>query len=162
MKILEDNYNGSMKECAKTTIKPYPRQCTCDGCDSILEYDKSDLYMGFLGCMYLRCPLCGEENMLEDNEGIITLTKDNVEFPVHFWHISKESGATDCCNNETVKKSIDEAISYLREHKDENWYGVESGNLYVNVCKLHRDKNYDVCVSNDYYNTVIPFEKEDY
>lgn len=162
MKVLENNYvNHTNKEVNKQT-NSYPREFVCENCTSKLEYEMSDLHMGVLGCMHLRCPLCGYDNMLEENENTITLTADNVEFPVHFFHISKETGAVDCCNNKEVKKCIKKAIDFFREHKEEYFWFSEYGNLYINVMRCDGDKDYCVFVSNDYYNTYISFEDEDY
>ena len=118
--------------------------------------------MGFLGCMYLTCPLCKRENMVEENEGCITLTRYNVEFPTHFYHASKETGAADCCNNKEVKKAINNAIDYFRNNKEDyNWYTCY-GNLYISVSRYEGDESYEITVSNNYYETSIPFEEEDY
>lgn len=162
MKVLKDNYtNSNINEIIKNT-KPYPRELICEYCGSSLEYEATDLRVGFLGCAYLDCPLCGRENMIEDNENTITLTKDNVKFPAHFWHASTETGAVDCCNNKEVKEAIHRAIDYFRKNKNEyNWYTCY-GNLYVNVNRYDGDESYEVTVSNDYYETSIPFEEEDY
>ena len=161
MKVLKDNFTEE-KVYIKKEISSYPRFHICDNCQSELEYEKSDLHMGFLGCMHLTCPLCGCENMMEENEGTITLTKDNVEFPTHFWHTSKETGAVDSCNNKEVRDCINKAINYFRLNKDEyNWFTCY-GDLYVNVSRYSGDETYEVTVSKDYYETSIPFEAEDY
>lgn len=158
MKVLKDNYTINEVKNKQN----YPRKIVCDNCGSELEYEKSDLYMGFLGSMYLDCPLCKRKNMVENNEGAITLTKDNVEFPVHFYHTSKENGAVDCCNNEEIKKYISEAIEFLRKNKEEySWY-CQTGNLYIHVFRYDGDREYYVVVTDSYYDTYIPFEKEDY
>ena len=163
MKVLKNNYNYNKNENnIISTPKPYPRTHICEKCKSELEYDKSDLRMGFLGCMHLDCPICGESNMLDENEFSITLTPNNVEFPTHFWHTSKETGAVETCNNKNVKKYIQEGIEFLRNNKDEFSWFYQSGNLYIEICKLIGDEVYDITVSNNYYSTEIPFEAEDY
>lgn len=162
MKVLKDNYTKSNINETIENTKPYLRKIICEHCRSELEYEKSDLRIGFLGCAYLDCPLCNRENMIEDNENSITLSKDNVEFPTHFWHSSKNTGAVDCCNDEEVKNAINRAIDYFRKNKNEyNWYTCY-GNLYVSVTRYDGDESYEVAVSNDYYETSIPFEREDY
>ena len=163
MKVLKNNYEKAMwvREEPKK-VEPYPRQLICEECESELEYEESDLEMGVLGCMHLRCPLCGYNNMVEDNENTITLTVDNIEFPTHFWHFSKETGAVDCCNNETIREYIRESIKNLRENKECHNWGYESGNLYVDVTRLDDDEQYDIVVSNNYYSAYIPFEAADY
>jgi hypothetical protein len=162
MKVLKDNYTKSNINETIENTKPYPRKILCEYCGSELEYEETDLRIGFLGCAHLDCPLCGRANMIEDNENTITLTKDNVEFPAHFWHTSTQTGASDCCNNEEVRKDINRAIDYFRRNKNEyTWYTC-CGNRYVNVYRCDGDESYEVTVSNNYYETSIPFEEEDY
>ena len=162
MKVLKDNYEKDVKKEIKQ-IEPYPRKLVCENCNSELEYEKSDLRMGVLGCMFVDCPLCGYDNMIEDNEESIKLTVDNVEFPVHFFHTSKENGAVDCCTNEEIKKNIRKAITYFRKNKEEyDWGGHLYGNLYIHVHRWSGDEMYEITVSNDFYTTDILFEPEDY
>lgn len=162
MKVLKDNYTKSNIDETIENKNPYPRKIICEECGSELEYEESDLRVGFLGCAFLDCPLCGYNNMIEDNEKTITLTRDNVEFPVHFHHTSKETGAVDCCNNEEVKKCIHKAINYFRNNKDEYSWFTCYGDLYICVYRYDGDEDYWVVVSNNYYETHIPFEDEDY
>lgn len=165
MKVLKDNYTNftDIKVEHKQIVKPYPRECVCENCGSILEYDESDIRMGAYGVMGLECPLCGEDNLLDDNENNIVLTKDNIEFPIHFHHVCKENGAVDCCDNAHVKEYINKAINYFRIHKDEYDYGGHiTGNLYVNVHRWSGDELYEINISNDFYSMEIPFESEDY
>lgn len=161
MRVVKDNYNVAENKVANT--KPYPRKCICENCSSELEYDKSDVVIGAFGCAFVHCPLCDENTYLSDDEEDVILTVDNIEFPVHFSHTSKETGAVDCCNNETVRKYIRKAINYFRNNKEEfDWGGHISGNFYIQVHRYSGDENYEVTVSNDFYSTDIPFETEDY
>lgn len=163
MEVLKNNFNKISSYTTKINVKPYPRILVCDGCQSELQYEESDMRMGEYGCMHVDCPLCGTENMLEENEKNITLTKDNIAFPMHFHHASKDTGAVDVCNDEMVKKYIKEAINYFRNNKEEYDYGGWiSDNFYINIQKYSDDKEYVVTVSNDFYEANIPFEKEDY
>ena len=163
MKVLKNNY--SIAETIEYTkqIEPYPRKIVCEKCGSELEYEKTDLKMGVYGCMFVCCPLCGQDNMLEENENNITLTMNNIDYPTHFHHTSKETGAVDCCNNEEIKNYIRKAIDYFRRNKDEyDWGGHITGNLYIQVHRWSGDGQYEITVSNDFYSTEIPFEPEDY
>ncbi len=163
IKILKNNYKKEIipKENIKV-LEPYPRKLVCEGCESELEYDESDLVMGEYGCMFLDCPICGAHNMLEDNEHSITLTVDNIEFPVHFHHVSKETGAIDRASVDEVRSEIKRAINYFRENKEEYSYYTWSGNLFVMVYRYSGDEEYSVIVSSDFYNMEIPFEEADY
>ena len=162
MKVLKNNHDETATIAADTTNKPYPRELVCENCQSELEYEESDLRMGEYGCMHLKCPLCGYDNMIDDNENNVTLTVDNIEFPLHFHHISTET-AVDICDNEHVKKYLYKAIDYFRKNKEEyDWGSWITGNLYIHVHKYSGDEQYDVVVSNNFYNMHIPFEPEDY
>ena len=159
MKVLANNYNSKKDE----KIDFYPKKLICEECGSELEYEKSDIRIGYLGSAYIDCPLCGNDNMLEDNG--ITLTSENIEFPEHFYHVSKESGAVDVCNTEEIREYIKKAIRFFRMNKEEYSYSVKVGNLYIKVSRYDDDGVngvYDVVVSNNYYETEIPFSEDDY
>lgn len=161
MKVIKDNYNT--KENEVVNAKPYPREVTCEYCGSTLEYDKSDVVIGEFGCAYIHCPLCDNDTYTYQDDEDVTLTVDNIEFPVHFHHVSKETGAVDCCNNEEVRKYIRKAIEYFRNNKEEfDWGCWITGNLYIQVHRYSGDEEYEVTVSNNFYSTDIPFEAEDY
>lgn len=164
MKVLKNNYENYIEKNVekKKIVERYPRKYICQSCGSELEYDKSDLRVGELGLVFLDCPLCGHSNILEDNEFTITLTKENTEFPTHFHHCSVETGAVDVCNNEKVKEYINKAIDYFRKNKNEFVWFASTGNLHITVFRWDGDECYDVIVTNDYYDTYIPFEDEDY
>lgn len=161
MKVLKNNYD-CCPEKDVVEVNPYPRKMVCERCGSELEYEESDVRVGIYGCAIVDCPLCGQDNILDDSEKTLVLTVDNVEFPVHFSHTSTEN-AVDCFNNETIKEYIRKAITYLRKYHDETHYGGHmTGNLYINVDKWNGDEQYEVTVSKDFYDTFIPFEAEDY
>ena len=160
IKILKDN-SKKIEVKEEKYIEPYPRKLICEGCQSELEYDESDLVMGEYGCMYVDCPICGEHNMLVDNEKSITLTVDNIEFPVHFHHVSVETGAKERCNTEEIRYELRRAITYFRENKEETDWHTWSGNLFVFVHRWSGDENYEVVVSKDFYNMEIDFDEND-
>lgn len=160
MKVLKDNRNPVHD--VKPEVKPYPRKLSCEKCCSELEYDESDLRMGAFGCVYIDCPLCGHDNMLEDNENSIVLTVDNIEFPLHFHHVSVETGAVEVVNK-YFKEYLYKAIDYFRNNKEEfDWGGHLIGNLCMFVHRYSGDEAYEVIVSRDFYTMEIPFEPEDY
>ena len=154
MKVLVNNYNKEDIGQIET------RKFTCENCSSELEYDESDITIGVYGAAHIRCPLCEYNNMLEDEEYDIDLTKDNIEYPIHFYHTSKELGAIDICDNKHVKEAINDAIRYFRNNKNETYWLTASGNMHVIVFRF--DEEYDVVVTDNYYSTYIPFEQEDY
>lgn len=162
MKVLKNNYNDGKIASHVSEIYTYPRKLECENCESELEYDKSDLEVGVYGAMHVRCPLCGYLNMLDGNENDVKLTKNNIEFPLHFSHSSVETGAVESCNNENVRYEISRAIEHFRLNKDEWHWFTAYGNLYISVNRLSGDENYEVFVTDRRWETFIPFEPEDY
>ena len=161
MKVITNNYNNSINTTIE--INPYPREITCEYCQSELEYEESDVRVGKNGWAFIDCPLCGKEVFLDDNEKELKLTKDNIKFPTHFWHTSTETGAVDCCDTVNIRRYLSEAILYFRQNKNEYCWGTHiTGNLYLNVLRYDGDEEYVVTVSNDFYTVNIPFEEEDY
>lgn len=166
MKILKNNLDKSKEATKEQHIIPFPRKLICEECHSELEYDKSDLRIGINGYTFVDCPICGRDNILDDDEYSITLTADNIEFPAHFYHVStKKIGETktnDRCNTDVIREEVRNAIKYFRKNKNENaWYSW-CGNLLVIVYRWSGDEQYEVFVSKDFYNVDIPFESDDY
>ena len=155
MKVLKNNYNTVFADDTE-------KELICEVCTSQLEYDDSDIVIGQYGCAFVKCPLCGYENYLDDCKHEITLTKNNVEFPTHFAHTSEETGAVNCFTNNEIKAYINKAIEYFRNNKDADHWFTCTGNLYISVTRWEGDENYWVVVSNDHYDTYIPFEAADY
>ena len=162
MKVLQNNYFEKDSQNEFNEIEPYPRKLVCEHCNSELEYDKSDLRIGALGCVHLDCPCCGKSNAIDSHEDELILTVNNIEFPTHFWHTSKENGAVDCCNNERIREYIRNAIDYFRTNKDKYTWYTYIGNCFIAVFRYDGDKNYEIIVSDSYYSTYIPFESKDY
>lgn len=160
MKVIKNNLNNVVIKQEKM-IEPYPRDLICEGCGSELQYDESDLRIGAMGCLFVDCPLCGLDNMIEGNEHEIKLTYDNIEFPIHFFEFGTEISAK-CCDTEHIRGYLRDAIEWFRENKDEYCYYVNVGDLYLAVYRYDGDEEYVVYVAKGYYHTIIPFEKEDY
>lgn len=151
MQILVDRYHANQ----------YPREFFCRQCDSQLGYDDNDLKYGAYGCAYIKCPLCGCSNILDDEEPL-KLTIDNVNFPTHFDHFSEKAGALSI-PEETINQCIRKGIKYLRENKDEDFWLYRAGDTCVFIFKFdEEDRKYNVVVSKDYHETNIGFEKIDY
>ena len=158
MKVLKNNYNA--KEIVKET-KANTLEIHCDVCNSELEITKKDTHIGWLGARFVTCPCCGEESIVEELDGI-TLNKDNLEFPIHFNRTTKGLRNVVEVNSNEIIEEIKRAITYFRENKDEwNWY-TSHGDLFLSVYRHHGDEDYFVLVTKDFYETYIPFEREDY
>lgn len=139
----------------------YQKTHICYTCNSEFAYTEDDLHIGEFGNVYATCPVCNTQEWIDEEPPEI-LTKDNIRFPTHFGHVSKENGAVDYCTPDTIQKYIKRATEFFRDNKDECLYYIRSGNLCVCVVRIPDDEAYDVIVTNNYYVTNIPFEKEDY
>lgn len=157
MKILKNNY----KPCVQKEKSNYPKKCICENCESELEYEKSDVTVGEYGCAFVKCPVCGVKTFVDSDEDTLELTPDNVEFPLHFNHICTPK-SKDLFTNENIKHYIKEYINYLRNSGDYHCGGWITGNLFLSVTKFDGDEQYVIYTSNDFYETMIPFSREDY
>lgn len=158
IKVIKNNYQKEHIEEAKTnnSIK-----INCDKCDSELEITENDTHIGWLGARFITCPCCGEESMVDELDGI-TLTKDNLKFPVHFNRTTKGLRHIVEIKSDEIIKEIKRAITYFRENKNEwHWY-TSHGDLFLSVYRHPDDEDYFVLVTKDFYETYIPFEREDY
>lgn len=157
MKVIRNMYEKPNKEI--TNVESII--INCEHCDSELEISREDTHIGWLGARFVTCPCCGGETMVDEIEGV-TLTKDNLEFPVHFFRTNKNERSVVEVKSDDIVKDIKRAITYYREHKDEwSWY-TQHGDTHVGVYRFPEDEEYFIVVSKDFYETCIPFEKEDY
>lgn len=158
MKVLKNNYNT--EEVIKEE-KPDVLTIRCSECDSELEITEKDTHIGWLGARFIKCPCCNQEALVDEFEGI-TLTKDNLEFPIHFNRTTKGLKNIVEIDSDKIIKEIQRAITYFRENKNEwNWY-TSYGDFFINVYRYDEDEEYFVLVTKDFYETFIPFEREDY
>lgn len=154
MNIIRNNYNKK-----KDTI-----QTICENCESELEFTGEDVHYGYLGMPLVTCPCCGEEtSVLEDGVDTITLTVDNIQFPVHFLHTTKNERYIKPVEDEEIIEEIKKGIAVLRSDEEgiTHWYTC-CGNLFIVIFRLSGDEEYWVIVTKDYYETSIPFEECDY
>jgi hypothetical protein len=99
--------------------------------------------------------------MIDELDGI-TLTVDNIDFPIHFLRVNKNERSVRETDTEEIVKDIRRGIEYFREHKEEySWY-TSYGDTFLILFRYDGDEEYYVVVAKDYYETFIPFEKIDY
>lgn len=155
MQIIKNNLEDTIEK-----LYLFPKECVCDNCGSVLEYELEDVDMGRYGCNYIVCPVCGEKNDLD--EDFIKLNMDNIEFPQHFHHTCIEEGTKDVCNTEHIRDVIKEGIEFLRANPDEWSWFYETGNLHLSIWALDDEKDYSIIVTNNFYSTFIPYNDLDY
>ena len=126
-----------------------------------MEITEEDTYIGWLGSRFIECPCCGQESIVEDLEGI-TLTKDNLKFPVHFSKTEVGVRHVVEVNSDEIIKEINNGINFFRTHKDRMYWYTGYGDLFLIVFRYSGDEEYFVMVTKSFYETNIPFEPEDY
>lgn len=154
MRIVRNNFVKS-----STDAPQYPRVVTCDNCKSDIEINYSDTHIGILGCRCFKCPCCGDESVLYDEEGI-KLTLDNLKFPDHYYCFADGVKLT----NKVIDTYVKECITALRESPDKNFYATRSGtgDTHVFVFRYDGDEEYIVYVGKGGYETNVQFEDADY
>lgn len=158
MKVIKNNYIN--KEHMDVQI-PKTLIIKCDRCGSELEITEEDTYIGAYGAVYAICPCCNEDTMVDEFEGII-LTKDNIEFPIHFHRTHKDLKGVKEVEPEEINKDIKKAIEYFRGNKDEHSWYTSTGDMFLSVYRYPGDEEYFVMVAKDFYETNIPFGLLDY
>ena len=131
----------------------YPKRHTCDECGAELEYDKEDVYIGWMGCEYVTCPAC---------DGEIMVGECRVQPPTWkatFHHTSIETGAVDIKDTE-IQVYVDRVVKNLcsDEWKPGEFYIANVGNALVFGVKW--EDGIDIYVAKDYWEDSIA--PEDY
>ena len=136
----------------------WPIKVKCENCDTELEVEESDIFYGALGLPFVRCPVCNKKTEVwEDGLGE-AITKDNIEFPRHFFHsIDGVEISAD-----QVREWIQHGIDWFRENPEAFHYETGSGNTLVSINNYSGDEEYHVIVTQDYYDSFVPYEAADY
>lgn len=126
---------------------------TCK-CGAEIEYFPHDKHDGAFGCMYLTCPECANEVLL-DKEDPIKLTIDNVEWPKHF---DLPDGSEMNFDDATIQKWVRMCLSQLSSdiYKVRDVVSMGSGNTRIWAEKW--EEEYAVYVTKSFSTTSIPRE----
>lgn len=136
-----------------------PIKVTCEHCGSELEVEEEDLHEGYMGAKYFVCPVCMEHAYVDD-EYEADITVDTLKFPDHFFYFGGKDAVE--ISDEDILKWIKNGVKYFRENPDSFSYSIGSGDAMVHIENFSGDKEYHVTVAQGYYDTEIPYEKEDY
>jgi hypothetical protein len=122
-------------------------------CGAELEYLPSDVHVGAFGSMFVTCPVC-EEEMLLDEEDPMVLTVENVEWPKHFSLPHKSDfDISDKEIQEWVKQCLKLAESDII-YPNGSFVRMACGNTMVSIQKY--EESYEVYVTKSYAETSIP------
>ena len=154
MIVLKDKYSYVTQK--QDEFKPKTYKITCENCDSELEVEDDDIQVGVYGMGYVVCPCCGEETYADELADYFPLNKDNVKFPTHYFSYNKAISVDD----DTINKWVKECIEKFDSNDEHDWCRFTGrGDTMVFVFKFGEDARYDVYVCKNYYETFIPFDK---
>ena len=144
-----------MRLIKSNNIEPeYPKRHTCDNCGAELEYDKEDVYIGWMGCEYVTCPACNSETMIGECSRVQPPT-----WNATFHHTSAETGAVDVKDTE-IQKYVDEVVKNLCSDKRKPGEFCITGTGNLLVLGIKWEDGVDVYVTKDYWEDSI--NPEDY
>lgn len=147
MKIIKDNYK---KEDNK---KEY--NVVCEYCNSELFIEDSDITVGDYGMGRIICPCCGNETYPEELSDFVTLTKDNIKFPIHYAKFGKSNGCVKL-SDEAIDKEVRRLLQTFDDNDDNDWFRYwASGDTIIFVMKLVGDGEYNIYVCKNYYETFL-------
>ena len=119
-------------------IKENNRQVRCDDCRTLLEYDSSDIYNG-----YITCPCCGYGIFVDDF---------TTSFPCDY-HLNDGLDIKD----EAIDIYVKEGIEFLRNHEEACHYYIGTGNTIICIFRNDELEEFNVFVCKDYYSTEIEY-----
>lgn len=152
MIVLKNKYN----HVAQESNKPKTYEITCENCESELEVEDDDIKVGTYGMGYVVCPCCGENTYPDEFANRLSLTKDNLRFPVHYSSSKKAINVDD----DTINKWVRECIEKFDPNDENDWLRYAgSGDTMVFVLKFEDDGDYQIYVCKNYYETFVPFDE---
>ncbi len=159
IKVIKNNYNKS--NLSRVLELPKRIHTLCENCDSELEITEKHTHVGWLGLKYITCPCCGKESCVEELEET-NITKDNIKFPTHFRRVVKTNRGTVDVKEDEINKNIQKGLEYLRTNKNEFYWYIQSGDLFLIIFRYEDDEEYTIMVTKDYFEANVSFEYEDF
>ena len=138
MKIIQNNY---------TKENEVSEEYICEECNSVFEYNDSDIWVDSKNYEYVTCPCCNHSCIVS-----VPITERNIEFPKSFYQFGIHDGAVDIDNKE-ITSQIKEIIVWLKRHPEEPYRYVGSGNTFV--CVFNHEDEYYVMVAKNYFDASI-------
>lgn len=149
MKVIEDNFN-------KTNETENPNVYTCEHCKSKIQVEESDKTVREYGLKFFDCPCCNKKSCTDEN---INLTKDNIEYPLHFYIDNKDKcdfNNMNDENNEKITQEIKRMCNLLWNNTDLSYTYTQTGGVTIFVLNMAGDGIYNiyVCKNTDESNVL--------
>ena len=150
MQIVENNFNKSKQ----TEV---PKVYTCEHCKSKIRLEESDKVVGEYGLKNFHCPCCNKENCIDEG---INLTKDNIEYPLHF-HISNKDFDLGNVNNEKITQEIRRMCNMLWENIDMQYTFTQAYGVTIFVLNMAGEGVYDIYVCRNVDESCVSANPND-
>ena len=117
----------------------------CEHCGSKMT---NTIQVGQFGLKYIHCNSCGKDSY-NGELGEITLTKDNVNYPQHYYSFANGKSI----DNDKINEWVRECVMKLESNPDQEYAFIGTGNTMVFVFDL--DDAYEVYVCKNYDETTV-------
>ena len=105
---------------------------TCRKCNSIINVSKGEMFIGYLGDSYFRCPVCGKYIIAESFDGY--QKAEDIVYPFSFYNYTSDytsSVCTDSDINEMIKDVFKDGLEEMKmnivEYGDTMVLAIEDG-----------------------------------
>lgn len=140
MKIIQDNYN----KCIGI------ENWICEHCNSVFEFDETDIKYNTDGEKVVRCPCCNRICYVGYDED----EKELPKFPNDFYCFNRGVDIKDDEINKWIKQCIDN-LDNDPTNKNGGFEYICSGNTFVAVFKHADDDEYYCIVAKNYFDYTI-------
>lgn len=157
MKILKRPIMREEPETIKMVVPEPPKflNVICEYCHAELEVSQDDGTIGWNGWWSCECPVCGQTVYVEEWD--CRLDENTIEFPIHFY--SKDKDKAIHVEDATIQNYIRKGIKWMKDHPDEQFYFIETGDSFVVLLALDGDEEYDCYVARDVFSCEVPMDK---
>ena len=109
------------------------------------------MHEGPIGAMYITCPECDNEVMIDELDGI-NLNSNNIQFPKHFFKYGDGAPIED----ERIQKAVKEMLAQMEKSCHDEYAYWATGDSMVIV--MYTSEEIKVVVAKGYYECDI-FDK---
>lgn len=137
MKIIKNNYEK--EEISEEYI--------CEECNSVFEYNDSDIWIDSKNDEYVTCPCCNHSCIVS-----VPITERNIEFPKSFYQFGVRNSAVEI-NDKEITFWIKDCINWLKDNPNEFFKYRGSGDTFL--CVFNHEDEYYIVVAKNYFETSI-------
>lgn len=139
MKIIQNNY---------TKENEVSEEYICEECNSVFEYNDSDIWIDSKNDECVTCPCCNHSCIVN-----VPITEKNIEFPKSFYEFGGNNTKSVNISDSEITKNIKECISWLKKNPNKPYRYIAYGNMFL--CVFNHEDEYYIMVTKNYFDTSI-------